>query len=180
VLHISAKSCKACIASIGANIGHGMGALSPADIRVTNCGEFLAVQSAACFIFHCCASRNIEYPQPHPFQSIARSRLSASAFSKSFGSLTRVSYTTCYYCPLLKTVHLWRRRMYGIQSLVALVATVSIAQAHTVITYPGWRGNNLHTNGTAPQVTGSIGIDYDSDNGTVSFPYGMQWMYPCK
>ncbi|KAI9832980.1 MAG: hypothetical protein M1826_000759 [Phylliscum demangeonii] len=31
--------------------------------------------------------------------------------------------------------------------------------AHTVITYPGWRGNNLHTN--------------------ESFPYGMQWMYPC-
>ena len=31
---------------------------------------------------------------------------------------------------------------------------------HCVITYPGWRGNNLITN--------------------VSFPYGMQRSYPCK
>jgi len=31
--------------------------------------------------------------------------------------------------------------------------------AHTVLTYPGWRGNTLITNDT--------------------FPYGMQWMYPC-
>lgn len=30
---------------------------------------------------------------------------------------------------------------------------------HIVMTYPGWRGNNLHTND--------------------SFPFGMQWMYPC-
>ncbi|RCI15851.1 hypothetical protein L249_1702 [Ophiocordyceps polyrhachis-furcata BCC 54312] len=40
---------------------------------------------------------------------------------------------------------------------VALAAIV--ASAHSVITYPGWRGNNLITNS--------------------SFPYGMQWMYPC-
>lgn len=39
------------------------------------------------------------------------------------------------------------------------VATAAVASAHTVITYPGWRGNNLITNKT--------------------FPYGMQWMYPC-
>jgi hypothetical protein len=32
--------------------------------------------------------------------------------------------------------------------------------AHTVLTYPGWRGDNLVTNDT--------------------FPYGMQWMYPCE
>jgi hypothetical protein len=32
--------------------------------------------------------------------------------------------------------------------------------AHTVITYPGWRGDNLVTNET--------------------WPYGMQWVYPCK
>ncbi|KAF7538112.1 hypothetical protein G7Z17_g12701 [Cylindrodendrum hubeiense] len=35
----------------------------------------------------------------------------------------------------------------------------AVASAHIVITYPGWRGNNLITNET--------------------FPYGMQWMYPC-
>ncbi|KAF3759955.1 hypothetical protein M406DRAFT_65324 [Cryphonectria parasitica EP155] len=35
----------------------------------------------------------------------------------------------------------------------------TLTSAHTVITYPGWRGDNLITNDT--------------------FPYGMQWMYPC-
>ncbi|KAM0545926.1 hypothetical protein ACHAO7_008061 [Fusarium culmorum] len=35
----------------------------------------------------------------------------------------------------------------------------TIVSAHSVITYPGWRGNNLITNAT--------------------FPYGMQWIYPC-
>ncbi|KAI9664293.1 MAG: hypothetical protein M1829_005848 [Trizodia sp. TS-e1964] len=45
-------------------------------------------------------------------------------------------------------------------SLALLVATLSpLAAAHTVLTYPGWRGNNLLTN--------------------ESFPYGMQWSYPC-
>lgn len=34
-----------------------------------------------------------------------------------------------------------------------------LVAAHTVLTYPGWRGNNLIDNET--------------------FPYGMQWMYPC-
>jgi len=40
-----------------------------------------------------------------------------------------------------------------------LAAAVSLVEAHTVLTYPGWRGDNLITNAT--------------------FPYGMQWMYPC-
>lgn len=39
------------------------------------------------------------------------------------------------------------------------VLSAVVVSAHTVITYPGWRGNNLITNAT--------------------FPYGMQWMYPC-
>jgi len=47
--------------------------------------------------------------------------------------------------------------------LPVLVAVASLllggADAHTVLTYPGWRGDNLVTNDT--------------------FPYGMQWMYPC-
>lgn len=65
-------------------------------------------------------------------------------------------------------------------TLLAVVAICSVVRAHTVITYPGWRGNNLHTNGTLPELDPStIGIDYDS-NGSVAFPYGMQWMYPCK
>lgn len=35
-----------------------------------------------------------------------------------------------------------------------------MVDAHIVMTYPGWRGDNLVTNAT--------------------FPYGMQWMFPCK
>jgi hypothetical protein len=49
------------------------------------------------------------------------------------------------------------------RSLTALIATAVLSAevlAHTVITYPGWRGDNLITNDT--------------------FPYGMQWMYPCE
>ncbi|KAK0749145.1 hypothetical protein B0T18DRAFT_98601 [Schizothecium vesticola] len=46
-----------------------------------------------------------------------------------------------------------------LSSTLLCIAGALLASAHTVITYPGWRGNNLIT---------------DED-----FPYGMQWMYPC-
>ncbi|KAM0451443.1 hypothetical protein ACHAPV_005425 [Trichoderma viride] len=42
---------------------------------------------------------------------------------------------------------------------VWLLALPLLSWAHVVIVYPGWRGDNLVTNAT--------------------FPYGMQWMYPC-
>lgn len=71
--------------------------------------------------------------------------------------------------------------MYGISTLLVAAATWNLATAHTVITYPGWRGNNLHTNGTFPQDNpNTIGIDYNETSGGYDFPYGMQWMYPCK
>lgn len=44
-------------------------------------------------------------------------------------------------------------------STLLTLACAALVQAHTIITYPGWRGNNLITNDT--------------------FPYGMQWMFPC-
>lgn len=44
--------------------------------------------------------------------------------------------------------------------LLALLSAATLSAAHSIITYPGWRGNNLITNDT--------------------FPYGMQWMYPCE
>lgn len=70
--------------------------------------------------------------------------------------------------------------MYKLRAALALLASISIAQAHTVITYPGWRGNNLHTNGTLPEDNPeALGITYDQ-NGTAAFPWGMQWMYPCE
>ncbi|KAF4773539.1 hypothetical protein HER10_EVM0001508 [Colletotrichum scovillei] len=46
--------------------------------------------------------------------------------------------------------------LFATLSALVLAATAS---AHIVISYPGWRGNNLITNDT--------------------FPYGMQWNYPC-
>lgn len=70
--------------------------------------------------------------------------------------------------------------MYKLRAALALLASISIARAHTVITYPGWRGNNLHTNGTLPEDNpDALGITFE-DNGTVTFPWGQQWMYPCK
>ncbi|KAH7029569.1 uncharacterized protein B0I36DRAFT_245481 [Microdochium trichocladiopsis] len=46
-----------------------------------------------------------------------------------------------------------------LRSIILAVLASTLAQAHIIISYPGWRGNNLITNET--------------------FPYGMQWMYPC-
>lgn len=45
-------------------------------------------------------------------------------------------------------------------SILIAVTSAALVSAHSVLTYPGWRGDNLITNAT--------------------FPYGMQWMYPCK
>ena len=50
----------------------------------------------------------------------------------------------------------------------------SLVTSHTVITYPGWRGNNLHSPGSIAEQRG-LGV---GENGT--YPYGMQWIYPCK
>lgn len=44
--------------------------------------------------------------------------------------------------------------------LAIVVACAITVRAHTVITYPGWRGDNLAI--------------------TEDFPFGMQWAYPCE
>ncbi|KAL3473942.1 hypothetical protein BJX99DRAFT_272011 [Aspergillus californicus] len=59
----------------------------------------------------------------------------------------------------------------------ALLA-MGLVNAHTVIVYPGYRGNNLHTNGSVEEADG-LGAAYDSNNDTLAYPYGMQWIYPC-
>ncbi|KAI9762494.1 MAG: hypothetical protein M1835_008026 [Candelina submexicana] len=89
--------------------------------------------------------------------------------------------------------------MLGILSLIALATNFSVlVEAHTVITYPPWRGDNLHmtsnvtaTNGlgTGQDPTGNImdvNANGDITSGEVlkaannfTYPYGMQWMYPC-
>ena len=58
----------------------------------------------------------------------------------------------------------------------------AIASSHIVITYPGWRGDNLHTNGSISGDNGTYVADGShglgvGDNNT--YPYGMQWIYPC-
>lgn len=52
--------------------------------------------------------------------------------------------------------------MNRLLSVLALLlgAWTSFVSAHTIITYPGQRGNNLQSNAT--------------------FPNGFQWMYPCE
>lgn len=62
--------------------------------------------------------------------------------------------------------------------LVAIIALVQDSVAHTVITYPGWRGDNLHSSGTVNDTNGLGSLALD--NGTILFPFGMQWQYPCK
>lgn len=70
--------------------------------------------------------------------------------------------------------------MFTAHALLAALSWCAIASAHTIITYPGWRGNNLHTNGTLPELNpDTISID-TFENGSHAFPFGMQWMYPCK
>ncbi|KAI4142474.1 MAG: hypothetical protein L6R39_004925 [Caloplaca ligustica] len=54
-----------------------------------------------------------------------------------------------------------------------LSSLFSFVSTHTVITYPGWRGNNLHSPGDIAAEKG-LGA---GENGT--YPYGMQWIYPC-
>ncbi|KAK0099502.1 hypothetical protein ONS95_000232 [Cadophora gregata] len=52
--------------------------------------------------------------------------------------------------------------MFGVPQtwrFLLVAAVAGVAKAHTVITYPGWRGDNLQTND--------------------EFPFGMQWSYPC-
>ncbi|KAH6617634.1 hypothetical protein F5144DRAFT_596597 [Chaetomium tenue] len=44
-------------------------------------------------------------------------------------------------------------------ALALCLQLAGLTQGHVVITYPGWRGNNLGR--------------------TDEFPFGMQWMYPC-
>ncbi len=72
---------------------------------------------------------------------------------------------------------MWSRTLPS-PSLVAittlLTTYISLVTAHTIITYPGYRGNNLIKNGTTLE---SEGLGEGPNN---TFPYGMQWMYPCE
>ena len=66
----------------------------------------------------------------------------------------------------------------GLLSLIAitLLLSLDLVRGHSVIVYPGYRGNNLHTNGT---VEGTNGLGAAYENGSYVYPYGMEWIYPC-
>ena len=70
-----------------------------------------------------------------------------------------------------------------VATLLSLLSV--LVSSHTVITYPGWRGDNLHTNGSItglngtdfpPDIIGNAGLGVGDNN---TYPYGMQWIYPC-
>ncbi|OAG44277.1 hypothetical protein AYO21_01273 [Fonsecaea monophora] len=67
------------------------------------------------------------------------------------------------------------------RTALTLLSLVSLISAHTVITYPGWRGDNLVSNGTTVETNGlgqyAIGDSVEQQD--YLYPYGMQWMYPC-
>ncbi|KAE8137057.1 hypothetical protein BDV38DRAFT_100114 [Aspergillus pseudotamarii] len=67
------------------------------------------------------------------------------------------------------------------QWMAFLFMCLGLANAHTVIVYPGYRGNNLHTNGTVEEANG-LGVAMSpnaTDNSSLIYPYGQQWIYPC-
>ena len=69
--------------------------------------------------------------------------------------------------------------LLAVTSCLSLLST--LISAHTVITYPGMRGDNLHTTGNitgynGSDIVGSNGLGVGGDN---TYPYGMQWIYPC-
>ncbi|KNG84571.1 hypothetical protein ANOM_007884 [Aspergillus nomiae NRRL 13137] len=62
-----------------------------------------------------------------------------------------------------------------------LLLCLGLANAHTVIVYPGYRGNNLHTTGTVQEANG-LGAAMSpnaTNNNSLIYPYGQQWIYPC-
>ncbi|KAF7592628.1 hypothetical protein BBP40_012650 [Aspergillus hancockii] len=65
--------------------------------------------------------------------------------------------------------------------MTLLLMCLGSANAHTVIVYPGYRGNNLHTNGTVEETNG-LGVTMSpnaTNNNSLIYPYGQQWIYPC-
>jgi hypothetical protein len=67
---------------------------------------------------------------------------------------------------------------FSILRLIQVLALAVSVQSHLHINYPGWRGNNLVTNGTVTETDGlSIGLANGTENAV--YPYGMQWQYPC-
>lgn len=72
--------------------------------------------------------------------------------------------------------------MLRLPLLLALAACWHYVAAHLVITYPGWRGNNLLTTGRTDSdwiPDDGLGVRYNKTSNDLEYPYGMQWIYPC-
>lgn len=65
--------------------------------------------------------------------------------------------------------------------LAVATCLFAFVSSHTVITYPGQRGNNLHTFGNVSDTNGlgETTLGKNKTNPYGQYPYGMQWMYPC-
>ncbi|KAF2662065.1 hypothetical protein K491DRAFT_575088, partial [Lophiostoma macrostomum CBS 122681] len=59
---------------------------------------------------------------------------------------------------------------------ISILISAVFVEAHTIITYPGWRGNNLGANGS---IADTNGLGVGDTGGALVYPYGMQWIYPC-
>jgi hypothetical protein len=73
--------------------------------------------------------------------------------------------------------------MKTVTYFAAAAALLTQVSAHLVITYPGWRGNNLHDSGRTAQDAipeDGLGVHYNNASQQLEYPYGMQWIYPCK
>lgn len=55
---------------------------------------------------------------------------------------------------------------------VLIAATLTMVNGHTVITYPGWRGDNLATNGTPPGMDPSARV-VNQAAGEITYPWGV-------
>jgi hypothetical protein len=78
------------------------------------------------------------------------------------------------------TIIMLSRSSLSTSAIALLSLFLSFAHSHSVITYPGWRGDNLHTNGTVLDTNG-LGDGYLNNNVQEKiWPYGMQWSYPCE
>lgn len=64
---------------------------------------------------------------------------------------------------------------YAVVTIVTLY--LDLITAHTIIVYPGYRGNNLHSNGTVEETNG-LGMGLGNGSQPL-WPYGMQWDFPC-
>jgi hypothetical protein len=127
--------------------------------QIISLGIILAAAAlyCCCFLFFACAPQTSVYS--HCSTSTVAARL------RDNPQLTAAMLTTAY--------------------ILALAACWSNVAAHLVITYPGWRGNNLKNSGNVPEGSlnipdNGLGVSYSNTSQELVYPYGMQWIYPCK